>query len=144
MKKEIKVMAFGCFDLLHEGHLFYLKKAKSLGKKLIVVIARDKTITKLKKRKPLYNEISRKKLVEALKFVDKAVLGSDFFKSKMNVIKKFKPNIIALGYDKKNFALKLKKELKKEKINAKVIVLPSFNKKKFNSTKLRKKLFFNN
>jgi FAD synthetase len=43
-----KVMTFGTFDLFHPGHVYYLSEAESLGDELIVIIARDERVTKLK------------------------------------------------------------------------------------------------
>ena len=45
-------MVFGSFDLVHKGHVNFLKQAKKLGDELIVVVARDDNIEKVKKRKP--------------------------------------------------------------------------------------------
>jgi FAD synthetase len=101
-----RVLAAGVFDLLHYGHLRYLEEAKKLGGKnaeLIVVVARDSTVLKRKGRLPVMNEVHRKALVEALKPVDKVVLGGvDLNTTK--VIQKVKPDIIALGYDQGDIA----------------------------------------
>ena len=99
-----RVLAAGCFDLLHYGHLRYLEEAKSLGgdgAELIVVVARDSTIIKRKGRSPVMCEEHRKELVEALKPVDRAILGgTDLDTAK--VIREVKPDIIALGYDQED------------------------------------------
>ena len=117
-KKTGKVLAFGTFDLLHEGHLFYLKNAASLGDKLIVVIARDKTVEKIKGFKPVKNEKSRLKIIKALKYVDEALLGLNYFDDKTKVVKKVNPDVIAFGYDLRN-KNEVKKHLKEEGIKAK-------------------------
>ena len=54
-----KVMVFGAFDILHKGHLFYFSKAKEFGDYLIVVIARDETIRKVKSRDSYNSENKR-------------------------------------------------------------------------------------
>ena len=54
-----KVMVFGSFDILHQGHLYFLNEARRFGEELIVVIARDETILKVKGHKPKYNEKER-------------------------------------------------------------------------------------
>ena len=46
------VMAFGTFDILHEGHENFLKQAKALGNFLLVVIARDKTVKQIRANHP--------------------------------------------------------------------------------------------
>ena len=91
-----RVMASGVFDLLHIGHLYYLEEAKKYGDELIVVVACDKTVRK-KKHEPIMPAEERRKLVEALKPVDKAVVGyeDDF----LRIVEEIKPDVIALGYD---------------------------------------------
>ena len=121
-----KVLAFGCFDILHMGHYTYLKNAKKLGDRLIVVVARDFTIRKFKKREPVLDEESRRRLVESLKFVDSAILGGKA--NKYDIIKKIRPSVIALGYDQKQDERILKKKLKEMGIKAKVVrIRKSFN-----------------
>lgn len=99
-----RILAAGCFDLLHYGHLRYLEEAKRLGgegAELIVVVARDSTIIKRKGRPPVMCEEHRKELVEALKPVDRAVLGGADLDT-ARVIREVKPDIIALGYDQED------------------------------------------
>ena len=134
-----KVLAFGCFDILHMGHYTYLKNAKKLGDKLIVVVARDSTIRKFKKREPVLGEDSRRKLVGSLKFVDSAVLGGTG--DKYEIIRRIKPSVIALGYDQKQDERLLKKKLEEMGINAKVVrIKKSFNPKQHKSSILFKKM----
>jgi len=92
----VRVMATGVFDLLHPGHLYFLTEAKKLGDELVVVVARDQTARRLK-RDPYVPEHIRREMVEALKPVDRAVLGSttDIYETVLNE----RPNIIALGFD---------------------------------------------
>ncbi len=92
----VRVMATGVFDLLHPGHLYFLTEAKKLGDELVVVVARDQTARRLK-REPYVPEMLRRSMVEALKPVDKAVLGSstDIYQTVVDL----KPEIIALGYN---------------------------------------------
>jgi FAD synthetase len=97
--KRRKVMAFGTFDLLHLGHIHYLKHAKRHGSQLIVVVARDDTVKRIKGRKPLKDEQTRVELVASLKWVDRAVLGAKDPNHMLRVIKRFKPDVIALGFD---------------------------------------------
>lgn len=88
-----KVMAQGVFDLLHPGHLHYLRESKNLGEKLVVVIARDSRIEK----NLYFNEEERREMVQALEIVDKALLGSE--ESIYDTVEKVSPDIITLGYD---------------------------------------------
>lgn len=117
-------MAFGTFDYFHAGHESYLKQAKALGNHLTVVIARDDTVKHIKGHIPDTPEKKRLKAVKTLPFVDKAILGnrSDKFK----IIKKYKPDIIALGYDQFVFTYQLKTLLIKYKINSRIVRLEPF------------------
>lgn len=134
-----KVLAFGCFDILHMGHYTYLRNARKLGDRLIVVVARDSTIRKLKKREPVLDEESRRKLVSSLKFVDSAILGGEG--SKYEIIRKVKPAVIALGYDQREDEEELKKKLKEMGINARVVrIRKSFNPKQHKSSVLINKM----
>ncbi len=92
----VRVMATGVFDLLHPGHVYFLTEAKKLGDELIVVVARDQTARRLK-QEPYVPEHVRREMVEALKPVDRAVLGSttDIYET----VVREKPTIIALGHD---------------------------------------------
>jgi len=129
-------MVFGTFDIVHKGHLYFLEQAKKYGDYLIVVLARDKTVKDLKKRKPFYNEKRRKNNLERVRFIDKVVLGS--LHDKYEVIKKEKPDIICLGYDQKAFTQGLKKELKKRNLKIRIIRLKPYKEKFYKSSKLRK------
>ena len=92
----VRVMATGVFDLLHPGHLYFLTEARKLGDELVVVVARDQTARRLK-HEPYVPEHVRREMVEALKPVDRAVLGSttDIYET----VVRERPGVIALGYD---------------------------------------------
>ncbi len=117
------VFAGGVFDIIHPGHIYTLRSAKSLGDLLIVVIARDSTVVKFKGKKPIHNENLRCELVNSLKFIDLAILGreGDIFKS----VEYVRPNIIALGYDQVHEELLIDEECKRRGLNVKVVRLDS-------------------
>jgi FAD synthetase len=89
------VVATGTFDLLHPGHVLYLEHSRALGDELVVIVARDVNVRH--KPKPLLPEGQRLRMIEALKVVDKAVLGEE--KDIFRTIEQLKPDIITLGYD---------------------------------------------
>ncbi|MFA5413806.1 MAG: adenylyltransferase/cytidyltransferase family protein [Patescibacteria group bacterium] len=131
-----KVMVFGTFAILHPGHLYFFREARKYGDKLIVVIARDATVKKIKGFLPKIDERARQEMVSAIKFVDKAVLGDkiDWYK----IILKYKPDAICLGYDQvspKNF----KEELWRRGVSAKIFRLKSYKPKKYKSSKILNK-----
>ncbi len=95
--RERIVLVAGSFDLLHPGHIEFLKWASSLGDKLYVVIARDSTYRRLRKREPVLSEGERLAIVSAIRFVYKAVLGSET--DMLEPVAKIRPDVIALGPD---------------------------------------------
>lgn len=111
-------MVFGTFDILHFGHINLFKQAKKMGDKLIVVLARDSNVLKIKGDKPFHDEKERLEIIKNLSLVDIATLGSET--NVYQVIKDLKPNIIALGYDQNIFVDKLKKYLKENDLNMEI------------------------
>ncbi len=135
------VLVFGTFDVLHLGHVFYLNEAKSLGDKLIVIVARDKTVKKLKKQQPLNSEQQRMDFVKKIPIVDKVFLGKDFFSDKFEIIEKIKPQIIAFGYDHPHNEKEIKKELEKRGLNCKIKRMKAHHPEKYKSSKIKEKIF---
>jgi len=119
----VKVMATGTFDLLHLGHIYFLKEAKKLGDKLVVVVATDSTVRKLK-HEPINTEEIRLGLIKELKLVDEAYLGHE--DDMYEIVNEVKPDIIALGFDQVHDEKVIKSELKKRKIKVKVKRLTEF------------------
>jgi len=90
-------MVFGAFDGLHPGHLNFFKQAKNYGDFLIVSVGTDNNVERIKGKKPLFNQKERLALTASVGLVDKALSGAerDFYSQ----IKKYKPDVICLGYD---------------------------------------------
>jgi FAD synthetase len=119
----VRVMATGVFDLLHPGHLYFLREAKALGDELVVVVARDQTARRLK-REPYVPEHLRREMVEGLKSVDRAILGSttDIYQTVVDL----KPDIIALGHDQIWNEREIEAECARRGVPAKVVRLPAW------------------
>jgi FAD synthetase len=127
------VLTAGTFDLLHPGHCNTLKYAKSLGDELIVVIARDETVKKIKGRKPVIPENQRRDMVESIKPVDKAILGS--LTDKLEPIIKIKPDVIVLGPDQITYNVEnLKNQLKKLGLNVEIVKTKEYTNCNFHSS----------
>jgi len=116
----VTVMATGTFDLLHLGHIYYLKEASKLGDKLVVVVATDSTVRRLK-HEPINPQDIRLSIIKELKVVDETYLGHE--DDMYEIVKEIKPDIIALGFDQIHDEVKLKADLKKRNIKVEVIRL---------------------
>jgi len=130
MKK--KVIIFGTFDGLHAGHLNFFKQARKLGDELIVVVARDINVKKNKGKMSRFSETKRLTALLAMNVGDSVILGQ--ICDPYAVIRKYKPDIIALGYDQINFTEKLKDHFPKIKI----VRLKPFKQKIFKSSLINK------
>ncbi len=113
-------MASGTFDLLHMGHIYYLKEAKKLGDELVVVVACDATVRKMK-HEPVTPEKMRVNIIKELQIVDQVFLGKE--DDMFEIVEKIQPDIIAIGYDQIPDEEKLKEELKKREIEAEIVRL---------------------
>lgn len=142
-KKRTVVLASGTFDLLHLGHVKYLEEAKKAGgkkAKLVVIVARDKTVEKRKGGKPIMPEEHRRALVESLKVVDEAILGYEKFDIGA-VIEELKPDVIAVGYDQDGIEEQVRRAVAKKKLAVRVIKIGKFGKDELNSSlKIKRKI----
>ncbi len=133
--EKIRVMAFGTFDYLHAGHESYLRQARELGDELIVIIARDRTANSIRGFRPDHPEKKRLKAVAALPGVTKAVLGNH--EDKYQVIRKWKPNIIALGYDQFVFTQNLNKIIIDLGLSTRIVRLTPYSPQIYKSSLIR-------
>ena len=138
MKSKI-AMAFGSFDILHPGHVRYLRGASRYGK-LIVVVARDKSIEKLKGRRPLIDEESRREMVGSLGFVDRAVLGDRIgrWNDIYRILIRYKPDFVVFGYDQKVDMKYLKRFLMEHKLNSRIVRIKAYKSGLYKSSKLKR------
>ncbi|MCK4745158.1 adenylyltransferase/cytidyltransferase family protein [Candidatus Parcubacteria bacterium] len=131
-----KIMVFGTFDVFHKGHKNFLGQARKFGDYLIVVIARDKNVKKIKGEFSQNSEQERLVEIKRSRLASEAVLGSILDKYK--IIKKYRPDIICLGYDQKIIIKQLKEKLKEfNLLNTKVIRLKAYQTKKYKSSKFK-------
>lgn len=132
-------MVFGTFDGLHEGHKNFFIQAKSFMKNsfLIVSIARDENVKKIKGKEPVFSETKRVELVKKSGLVDKVVLSG--VSRYLPHILKENPDIIALGYDQEAYVRELKKDLKNMDILVKIIRLKPYKKKIYKNHLLKNK-----
>ena len=122
------VLASGSFDLVHYGHIRFLEEAKKAGGEnsyLVVIVARDKTVEKLKGRKPIIPEDQRRAVVESLKPVDEAILGFEDLSFK-DAIKSIRPDVIAIGHDQDKIERDLRKAAIEIGVKVKIVQIGRF------------------
>lgn len=119
-KKSI-VLAGGCFDILHIGHIKFLEKARKNGDYLFILLESDESVKKLKgDKRPINSQKDRAQILSALKFVDYVILLSGIKESKDydSLVEKIHPDIIAVT---KNDKALFHKQRQVKKINAKIV-----------------------
>ena len=92
-----RVLTYGTFDLLHYGHIRLLKRAKELGDYLIVALSTDK-FNDIKGKKAYHNYETRKKMLEAIRYVD-LVIPEDNWEQKLDDVKKYFVDVVVMGSD---------------------------------------------
>jgi len=99
LRAEGKKIVFtnGCFDILHAGHVRYLKQAGKLGDVLVVGLNSDRSVSAIKPGRPVNSEKHRAEVLAALAAVDYVVVFSE--KTPYNLIKTLKPDILVKGGD---------------------------------------------
>jgi FAD synthetase len=137
-KNKKIVMAFGTFDYLHAGHEHYLKQAKVLGEYLVVVIARDRTVRQIKGHAPTNSEKVRAANIRKTGIADKVILGDPNDKHK--VLRKYRPSVIALGYDQFVFTQTLEKTLIDLKLDSDVRRMDAFFPQVYKSSLIKHRL----
>ena len=97
LQKKI-VFTNGCFDILHQGHIYSLSQAASFGDVLIVAANSDASVKKLKgETRPVNNEHSRSLILASLVIVDAVIIFNEG--TPIELIKRMKPNILVKGGD---------------------------------------------
>ncbi len=134
-----KVLVFGTFDILHPGHLYFLREAKKHGDHLTVVVTPSAVVQQLKGKAPMFGEVHRVATVKLMSFVDTVTVG-DRNLSTFAVLKKYKPDVICFGYDQQTLAKYVEVYYKKTKGKTRFIHVKPYNPKTYKSGRLKKLL----
>lgn len=100
LKKNGKKIAFtnGCFDILHVGHVRYLREAKKTADVLVLALNSDSSVRSIKgDKRPLMTENERAEVLSALEFIDYVTIFSEL--TPLELINYLKPDVLIKGGD---------------------------------------------
>jgi D-beta-D-heptose 7-phosphate kinase/D-beta-D-heptose 1-phosphate adenosyltransferase len=89
------VFTNGCFDIIHVGHVRYLREARKLGDILVVGLNSDRSVSSLKTGRPVNPEAQRAEVLAALEMVDYVVVFDE--ETPYELIKLLKPDVLVKG-----------------------------------------------
>ena len=135
----MRVVATGVFDIIHAGHAHFLNAAKQHGDELVVIVANDDTVRKMK-GEPILSAEMRSEVVSHIKPVDQTVIGRTGDMLDI-IVEELKPDVIALGYDQRLFTCsELEENLLSRGIKVKVVRLPEMEQDLAGSRKIIAKI----
>lgn len=121
------VLVGGCFDILHFGHISFLKQAKKLGDYLVIALESDENVRRMKgDARPIHTQAQRKEMLEALSFVDEIITlptmhgDRDYYA----LVQKIKPVVIAVT---QGDAAIVKKAEQATEVGAKLVEIPKIH-----------------
>jgi rfaE bifunctional protein nucleotidyltransferase chain/domain len=99
LKADGKKIVFtnGCFDIIHIGHIRYLKEAKALGGVLVVGLNSDRSVSGIKPKRPINSQNHRAEVLSSLEMVDYVTLFDE--ETPYELIKLLQPDILVKGGD---------------------------------------------
>ena len=135
----MRVVATGVFDIIHSGHAHFFNAAKEHGDELVVIVANDDTVRKMK-GEPILSAEMRAEVVSHMKPVDRTVIGRTGDMLDI-IVEEIKPDVIALGYDQRLFTTsELEDKLSDRGLKVKVVRLPEMEQDLAGSRKIIAKI----
>lgn len=126
LKSKKIILAGGCFDILHSGHINFLNNTKKIGDALIVLLESDEKIKKIKgENRPINSQEKRSLLLSTLTKVDYIIMLKGVTKNEEydKLIVQIKPDFIAITKNDKGIE---KRKMQCEMIGAKLIIIKKY------------------
>jgi FAD synthetase len=130
-----RVLIFGTFDVIHPGHINFLKQARAVGDYIIASIARDDFVSKKKGRKPIHDELERLNHIRESGLVDEAYL-SDAIPGTYSLVRRLKPDVVCFGHDQRELEENFRFWQRVQKLSIPTVTLKAYRPEKYKSSRL--------
>jgi cytidyltransferase-like protein len=128
-------MVFGTFDIIHRGHMSFLRQARRRGRWLIVSVARDRFIREIKGRDPVHTEQQRITQLLETGLVKEAYLADEKIGT-YSTVRKARPSIICFGHDQQELRADLTRWLEENKLDIPTCTLKAHKPHRYKSSKI--------
>jgi FAD synthetase len=132
------VLVFGTFDVIHPGHLSFLRQAKKRGDRLVASIARDAFVERFKGKRPQHSQEQRIRHIKETGLVDDAYL-SDKVQGTYSLVDRIKPQVICLGHDQDMLRNDLEKFLAEHPREIELVSLDPYKPEIYKSSRIKMK-----
>lgn len=130
-----KVFVFGTFDGIHEGHRAFFRQARAHGDQLVVAVAQDSVVERLKERPAKKSLHERMEALHDEDLVDFVVPG-DVELGSYAVVRQYKPDVIALGYDQHGLKADIMENAREFDWAVEIVMLESHEPEKYHNSLL--------
>ena len=132
------VLVFGTFDVIHPGHLSFLRQAKKRGDRLVASIARDAFVERFKGKRPQHNQEQRIRHIKETGLVDDAYL-SDEVQGTYSLVDRIRPQVICLGHDQDMLRSDLERYLAEHPREIALVSLDPYKPEIYKSSRIKMK-----
>ncbi len=131
-----RVLVFGVFDGLHPGHRSFLEQARAEGDTVVVAVARDSVVERLKGRRPEVVEAKRAQALLDSGLADEAFLGDDV-PGTYGIVDRVGPDVICLGHDQEALCADLGAWMARRGMGVRLVSLRAFRPDVYKSSRLK-------
>ena len=129
------VLVFGTFDLMHPGHLSFLRQARAKGDRLVVSVAKDGFVERMKGRRPVHSEEERRRQVLATGIAEDVRL-SDKVMGTYSVVSAVSPDVICFGHDQHELREHLSGWMREHGMGASLFTLKPYKPERFKTSRI--------
>lgn len=130
---------FGTFDFLHSGHIRLFEQAKEHADKVVVLLAREAIVERIKGKPPIHTEEERKAILDHIDIIDEVHLG-DHETGEYLTMMDLRPDIVVLGYDQHALKDDVERFIDKNNLDIEIVVAQPYKEEQKKSSVIKQAL----